>query len=183
MTTSEEYKRQLREKHKESGWGGSSYIPGLARWCIEQYQVKSVVDFGCGKGHVVKKLQNEYPEIDVTGYDPSIDSELPEQVDMVFSKDVLEHIEPSLLESVLSDLHRRTRKVQFHLIACHKAIHFLPDGRNAHLIIETPDWWQRTFRSLGFKIEKEAIEGTIKTPPGRESIATTKYHCVIKCCD
>jgi 2-polyprenyl-3-methyl-5-hydroxy-6-metoxy-1,4-benzoquinol methylase len=181
MTTSELYKKLLRDKHQEKGWGSSSDIPDLARMCIEEFNVKSIVDFGCGKGLVTARLQEEYPSISISGYDPSTDSTLPNKVDMVFSKDVLEHIEPELLEAVLSDLHRRTDKVQYHLIACHKAIHYLPDGRNTHLIIETPDWWQRKLRSLGFRIVNEAIEGTIKTPKGRESIATTKYHCVIDC--
>lgn len=183
MTTSDEYKRQLKEKHCDAGWGKSTQVPDLARLCIEEYGVKSILDFGCGKGHVTERLEREYPNIEVIGYDPAFESALPENVDMVFSKDVLEHVEPEVLESVLADLQRRTEKVQYHLIACHKAIHYLPDGRNAHLIIQTPDWWQRLFRSLGFRIVNEAVEGVIKKPKGRESIATTKYHCVLRCCE
>ena len=181
MTTSSSYKKLLSQKHQDATWGSSSGVPEMARWCIEEHDVRSLLDFGCGKGIVTEQLKAEYPHIDVLGYDPSTESILPDAVEMVFSKDVLEHIEPELLEQVLSDLFRRTEKVQYHLIACHKAIHYLPDGRNAHLIIETPDWWQRLFRSMGFRIIQEAVEGDIKNPRGRESIATTKYHCVIRC--
>lgn len=181
MTTSDSYKALLTQKHQDGNWGRSTGIPDMARWCIDQYNVKSIVDFGCGKGLVTKQLQAEYPQIDICGHDPSLDTKLPDKVDMIFSKDVLEHIEPERLEQVLSDLYQRTGKAQYHLIACHKAIHYLSDGRNAHLIIETPDWWQRLFRALGFRIVQESVEGDIKHPRGRESIATTKYHCVIDC--
>ena len=113
-------------------------------------------------------------------YDPSDEStELPEKVDMIFSKDVLEHVEPDLLEYTITDLWRRTEKVQYHLIACHKAINYYDDGNNAHLIVETPDWWQRLFRAMGFRIVAENVVGSIKYPKGRQSIATTKYECVI----
>lgn len=180
MTTSDEYGAQLRRMHRDPAWGASADIPEMARTAIGRHDVRSIVDFGCGKGKVTDALRKCYPDLAITGYDPAIaGSCLPDSVDMVFSKDVLEHVEPDRLEAVLSDLHRRTRKVQFHVIACHKAIHFLDDGRNAHLIIETPDWWQRTFRALGFRIVDEAIVGEIKRPRGRESLATTKYHCVI----
>ena len=182
MTTSEQYRKLLQSQHQNNNWGSSRDIPEMAQSCIDIYSPSSILDFGAGKGLVTAALVSDYPDIDVQGYEPSRSQDvLPDKVDMVFSKDVLEHIEPDRLEYVLSDLHRRTSKVQFHLIACHKAIHFLEDGRNAHLIIETPDWWQRKFRSLGFRIVEEAVFGDIKKPRGRESIATTKYHCVIDC--
>jgi SAM-dependent methyltransferase len=180
MTVSEEYQAQLRGLHATPGWGSSAGIPEMAQRCIAQFAPASVLDFGCGKGNVTRSLRARYPGIAVSGYDPMDPAtSLPEEVDMVFSKDVLEHVEPERLEAVLSDLWRRTRKVQYHLIACHKAIHYLPDGRNAHLIIETADWWQRLFRAMGFRILDEEVLGEIKRPRGRESLATTKYQCVL----
>ncbi|MCF3641971.1 class I SAM-dependent methyltransferase [Rhizobium sp. TRM95111] len=181
MTTSSQYRDMLSEMHRnQPGWGKSATVPEMAKWCISKYKVESLVDFGCGKGLVTQELKRQFPDVDVVGYDPAVaESSLPNNTDMIFSKDVLEHIEPNLLEYVLTDLYKRTNKVQYHLIACHKALHFLPDGRNAHLIIETPDWWQRLFRSLGFRIVREEVVGDIKKPRGRETIATTKYHCAI----
>ena len=181
-TATSDYAAQLRAKHADKKWGSSKKVPDMARWCIADFGVESLVDFGCGKGLVTRTLTEMFPDVDVTGYDPAKpDTALPDEVDMVFSKDVLEHIEPDMLESVIADLFRRTRKVQYHLIACHKAVHFMPDGRNAHLIVETPDWWQRLFRSMGFRIVEENIIGEIRRPKGRDTIATTKYECVIDC--
>jgi len=53
----------------------------------------------------------------------------------------MEHVEPEYLDSVFDDLQRVTRKVGFFAIHTGKAIAILPDGRNAHLIQESPDWW------------------------------------------
>jgi hypothetical protein len=109
---------------------------------------------------VVKALKEKYPNLQVYGYDPGRDGLeiLPERVDMIISTDVLEHIEPKLLEETLLDLAKRTNKVMYHLIACHKSKKSLPDGRNAHLIVETPDWWKKKLaKTLKWKMYNEKI--------------------------
>ena len=61
---------------------------------------------------------------------------------MLISTDVLEHIEPVFLDNVLKDIHETFSKIAFLIIATSPAKKFLPDGRNAHLIVETPGWWK-----------------------------------------
>jgi len=61
---------------------------------------------------------------------------------MLISTDVLEHIEPFFLDDVLKDIHNLFQKNAFLIIATSPAKKFLPDGRNAHLIVETPGWWK-----------------------------------------
>lgn len=174
------YKQTLAAMHQKTGWGSSNTIPELALATIKKYQPKSLLDFGAGKGRVTEALRTQFPDIKVHGYEPSQEgAELPERIDMTFSKDVLEHVEPDLLEYTLYDLHQRTQKVHYHLIACHKAHHYLPDGRNAHLIVETPDWWQRKLRGLGYVIREERVWGEIKQPRGKASLAVCKYECVL----
>lgn len=76
-------------------------------------------------------------------YDPGIE-ELdlkPEPRDMVVCTDVLEHIEPDCVDNVLDDLKRVTKKIAFIDVCTVEAIQKLPDGRNAHLIIEPMEWW------------------------------------------
>lgn len=177
---SERYKRVLSEMHKDAGWGSSKDIPRLAIETIAEYNVTSLLDFGSGKGLVSKALAKQFPSIAVHSYEPSeTGATMPENFDMAFSKDVLEHIEPGQLEHTLYDLHKRTRKIHYHLIACHKAHHYLPDGRNAHLIVKTPDWWQRKLRALGYIIHAERVWGEIKHPAGKQSLAVCKYECVL----
>lgn len=176
----DKYRQTLAAMHGDAKWGASSSIPELAIQTIERTQAASLLDFGAGKGLVSKAISARFPELTVHSYEPSREGAvLPESVDVTFSKDVLEHIEPDLLEFTLYDLHRRTQKAHYHLIACHKAHHYLPDGRNAHLIVETPDWWQRRLRALGYRILDERVWGEIKRPAGKESLAVCKYECVL----
>ena len=178
---SDDYRKNLVGLHGNAKWGSSTDIPQMALEAVANYEIKTLLDFGSGKGKVSETFRQTFPELSVHSYEPALEgATLPDQTEMTFSKDVLEHVEPHMLEYVLYDLHQRTTKVQYHLIACHKAVHYLPDGRNAHLIIETPDWWQRLFRSMGFQIRAENVIGDIKHPPGRASITTTKYECLLE---
>jgi hypothetical protein len=46
----------------------------------------------------------------------------------------------------------------YHLIACYPSKKFLPDGRNAHLIIEKPEYWRNKFKTiLDWKLLDEKI--------------------------
>ena len=72
--------------------------------------------------------------------------EIPSQVDLVYSSDVLEHVEPDLIDETINHLFSISN-YQYHLIACHPAKKALSDGRNAHLIIEDPSWWLKKFEA------------------------------------
>ena len=61
--------------------------------------------------------------------------------DVSLSVDVLEHIEPEYLESVLDHLEELTERMIFISINTGPAGKFLDDGRNAHLIQEPVSWW------------------------------------------
>jgi len=61
--------------------------------------------------------------------------------DWVLCIDVLEHIEPAYLETVLLDLGGITKRFGFFSIATGPAGKTLPDGRNAHLIQKPSSWW------------------------------------------
>ena len=61
--------------------------------------------------------------------------------DCVFSVDVLEHIEPDCIISVLTNINQLSTKYIWLRIDTLPARKRLPDGRNAHLIIEQPPYW------------------------------------------
>ena len=107
----------------------------------EQWGRGLILDYGCGKGWLAKN----FPYTIMREYDPGIPGKdsLPEPADLVLCFDVLEHVEPEYLEAVLKDLQRVTQRRGLFTIACHPANARLPDGRNAHLIIESTDWWLR----------------------------------------
>jgi trans-aconitate methyltransferase len=179
-----EYQEQLKNLHNSSkAFGNKAVIPEDIALLIEKYQVGSILDFGCGKGHMVLALKEKYPNIIVYGFDPGMESfdDLPKNVDMIFSFDVLEHIEPELLDQTLVDLAQRTNKVMYHLIACHPAKKSLSDGRNAHLIVETPEWWKQKLQTvLNWKMYNDntivytSTKGNPSTPQG-VSFEVIKY--------
>lgn len=178
MTITADYQQMLKEMHNDNpNWGKTNNIPQPVIDCIEKYQIKSILDFGCGKGETLKQIKEKYPSIKTYGYDPAYDSFMPDKVDMIISKDVLEHIEPEELDSTIEDLRNRCNIVQYHLIACHKATAVLPDGRNAHLIIKTPDWWQRKLGEWDWIYEYENVISYMKKKKKRP-LAITKYEFV-----
>ena len=114
--------------------------------------VKTVLDFGCGHGKLGGFITENRPDVVWEEYDPSIEGKdkLPNgHYDLICSSDVMEHIEPECLNEVLDWLNNHA-KYQYHLISCELcAGSELPDGRNAHLIVETPEWWRETFKPFG----------------------------------
>lgn len=99
---------------------------------------RDILDYGCGKSTLQKGIP--FP---IQNYDPCIPefSKTPAPADLVVCTDVLEHIEPECLAAVMDDLRRVTKKALFVNVACRPAKKTLPDGRNAHLIIQNPNWW------------------------------------------
>lgn len=137
---SEEYRKlnaQLHEQNPDFGINGREYVSHIAD-LAEKIGTKDILDYGCGKG----TLAMHFP-FTVNQYDPAIPrhADLPEPADIVVCTDVLEHIEPDLIGNVLDHLKSLTKKVLFTTVAIGKAKKILPDGRNAHLIIEKPQWW------------------------------------------
>jgi len=140
---SEEYRalnRQLHTDRSSYGTGLSSkrHYGTIANFA-KSLNPASILDYGCGKGALGKALSH----LMVIGYDPSIPGldDLPEPADFVVSTDVLEHIEPELLDSVLDDIARCTRKAVFLTVNMMPAEAKLADGRNAHLIQKPVEWW------------------------------------------
>lgn len=142
------YLQQLKEIHndrsRKSGFGGKSKKLGRFSKFMELWNVKSILDYGCGKGHILAQLRETYPKTNVQGYDPAIDryADLPQtQFDCVFSNDVLEHIEPNYIVDVLEHINSLSSKYIWLRIDTKPARKKLSDGRNAHLILESPEWW------------------------------------------
>lgn len=134
---------------------------------LEEYNPTSVLDFGCSTGGLIKAINAEYPGIKTAGYDPGVEEykELPNQVfDAVVSLDVIEHIEPGLLDNNLRELSNRIGRCAFFRIACYPSKKQLPDGRNCHLIVRPPDWWrQKILETMDVKIVSEKISNFDKT--------------------
>jgi hypothetical protein len=105
----------------------------------ERDKCETILDYGCGKGLLKANIGDCVRE-----YDPAIpgkDGE-PEPADLVVCTDVLEHIEPENLSDVLAHIRSKTIKRFYFTISLRPANKTLADGRNAHLIVESSDWWR-----------------------------------------
>lgn len=142
VTISKEYlemNKQLHNSNPNYGVGGGKRADVVLK-LSDSMDTKNILDYGCGKGLLAKKLP--FP---IWEYDPAIPgkSTSPRPADLVVCTDVLEHIEPELLDNVLQDIARCTLKTAYLIIATRPAQKTLADGRNAHLIQKGSDWWKQ----------------------------------------
>ena len=145
---SDYYKQQLKEYHKDRSWGGTGRQHAQEILDIaKEYKCFDALDYGssdhedCLKRH----FQRNYPgQLLFYEYDPAIShkSAMPSPKDILVCTDVLEHIEPDKLDNVLLHMENCMRKCGFFVISTIPAFSILPNGANAHLIVEDKDWWK-----------------------------------------
>ncbi len=142
---SDTYQKLNADLHTgQSRYGANSAprAPGVAKF-VEITNVKTLLDYGCGKGTLKPAVQALCPTLDIREYDPAMPGKtaLPEPAEGVVCLDVLEHIEPNYLEAVLEHIRELATKAVLLAISSAPSSQTLADGRNAHLIQEPKDWW------------------------------------------
>lgn len=163
---SDDYRKQQEQMHENPDYGTASkyYAPLVAR-VINTYQVDRLLDYGAGKGNLLKTLHSQkllQRSVKVQHYEPAVAEWAfePDPTEMVACIDVLEHIEPELLDNVLDDLKRVTQRIGAFSVSTAPAMKTLPDGRNAHLIQEDERWWLPKF------MERFELHVFQRTPDG-----------------
>jgi len=145
---SDEYLSVLRESHvKHPGWGTSAgKHADIVQFFVDQVRPRDILDYGCGKGELFRSMHLGDVDGDyLNEYDPAIvgrEKIHQTMFDMVCCIDVLEHIEPDLIDDVLAHLGRLVGMIGYFVISTRPASHILPDGRNAHLIVKSANWWR-----------------------------------------
>ncbi len=165
------YKALNKQKHDTSKvFGACGHLnldPVIS--LAKSLNTEDILDYGCGKS----MLANSLP-FRIKQYDPAIEkhSALPEPADLVVCTDVLEHIEPDCLESVLAHLRKLTKVAGYFAISTVTAQKTLPDGRNAHLIVKPPKWWVNVlydyFDIINFKRDPVSITVVVRAVRGGE---------------
>jgi len=144
QTISDEYRKMQQELHQNPNYGVASlaFAPLVAD-LIRQTGVRSVSDYGAGKKNLLKGLSEAgIGGIQYLPYDPAFpEYGQPQPADLVCCIDVLEHIEPELIDNVIAELARITTGLGFFSIHMGPAAKVLSDGRNAHLIQQPSSWW------------------------------------------
>lgn len=161
------YQEQLAAMHNQGRFVHGAKMLKHIKPFLDKYQPHSVLDFGCGAGGLMAAIKQTYPNMRVEGYDPGNKqhSRMPKRVfDAVVSADVFEHIEPDRLSETLKAIREKMVSVGWFRIACYPAKKHLPDGRNAHLIVQTPDWWQQQLlANMNVVIVEETITDVDKS--------------------
>jgi len=164
---SPEYKRQITLLHERQSWGNHGWkaLPQVLS-LILQYRRKNptVLDFGAGERTLEMTAKWAMPHLKVTSYDPGMEGidRLPEDIwDFTVCTDVLEHIEPQFLDSTIDLIRARTHCAAYFIIAVAKAKAILPDGRNAHLIIQPADWWMTQLMKRWKHVEPAPGKGCV----------------------
>lgn len=151
--TYRDIQKQMHKNPRGYGRRGehwSATVVEIAR----RYDAQSILDYGAGEGRLGAVLREE--GFVCRDYDPAVPGmdTPPLFADLVVSTDVLEHIEPEKLDAVLAHIRLLARKAVFFVASCRPANKRLPDGKNAHLIIQNGRWWNARVRRAGFTVEK-----------------------------
>lgn len=159
MLITDEYKAMQAKLHENPDYGVSStFFAPIVDSVVESNNIKEILDYGAGKCRLKDCLT---VSVKYRAYEPSnpLWDKKPEPAELVCCIDVLEHIEPDCLESVLDDLKRLCLPYGLFTIHTGAAQKILPDGRNAHLIQEDWTWWKEKLDNR-FTIIKHLIIDT-----------------------
>lgn len=113
---------------------------------VEQYKPESLLDYGSGKGRQYEGAEQhkQWGGLKPTCYDPGYTPYATKPTgyfDGVICTDVAEHIPPGNIDKFLLDVLGYARRFVFLCIFTDPAVKYLPDGRNVHLTIKPPGWW------------------------------------------
>lgn len=170
---SSKYKVVLNDTHSltKNEWGGGHSIDKLPKYTglLKSLDVKTILDYGCANGKFKPYMNKHKPDYEVFEYDPGIrgkDSP-PLPADFVVCCDVMEHVEPELLENVMKHLQGLVLKGGFFNISTKKAVTLLADGTNAHKIVEDGEWWVELFSKYFevFDMDISRIDTSFKVLP------------------
>ena len=121
-------------------------------WMLEVFdrlKPRSALDYGCGKGGTADYIKL-HVDVDIDRYDPGYApyAQKPnKQYDLVYSTDVFEHIEWEDIQPSIEYCNTLSTEYQAHIIDLDPARKKLPDGRNAHVSLLSPDDWLDEFNT------------------------------------
>lgn len=146
--------RRLHAAPRGYGQRGSKWADTVVE-LVRTHRARTILDYGCGQGSLGVALRGRRLELDE--YDPAIPGKdaLPEPADLVVCTDVLEHVESDRIWHVLEHLASLTRRVAFVVVSLVPTAKTLSDGRHAHILLRSVEWWRTQCRAHGFTIHEE----------------------------
>lgn len=157
-----ELQKQMHDDYGDKyGSSGNHHAPRVfmaATQVMKKVGQCRVLDYGAGKGLLQKSILQAFPEVEgITyhEYDPCVQGidRAPAQAEVVFCGDVMEHVEPECVDTVLRHICGLTLQVAIFVISLRPAGKTLPDGRNAHISLHEADWWKSFIKKYFICIE------------------------------
>lgn len=142
MLLSDAYRDEQSRLHAAGNYGTASLRWGqVVSSIVDKSGAATLLDYGCGSMRNLAKVLD--CDVLYQGYDPAVPefSADPDAAELLVSIDVLEHIEPECLESVLEHMRAKAKRLLFLTVHTGPAVKVLSDGRNAHLIQKPASWW------------------------------------------
>jgi hypothetical protein len=156
MKTTLDYGALYADLHDASG---GKFFAGKVRGLekvielVQRTKPQRLLDYGCGKGYqyLARRQHESWGGLLPYCYDIGVRqlSERPEgKFDGVICCDMMEHIDGPDVDRVLDDVfgfssvrQEAESFVYFHISCIPSRGKTLPDGRNVHLTLEAPEWW------------------------------------------
>lgn len=160
------YREEQRRLHAEPrGYGGRGrkWAPTVLE-LVAQCDGASVLDYGCGQGSLAEAIAGHPGVFRIAEYDPAITGKdgRPAFADIVVCTDVMEHVEPRYIVTVIDHLATLTRKFLLLVVSLVPTAKTLSDGRQAHISLYDVAFWHEAFgrrfeivRELDIKREKQ----------------------------
>ena len=131
---------------------------------FQKFNIKTVLDYGSGKGNWNKEIDGQenlkdFLKLDeIIQFEPSLNKNDKKRCDCSICFDVLEHIFISDIPYVIHDVFSYSKKLVVINVACYEASALLPNGENAHITVNEPEWWyEKIAEIIKFKINLKII--------------------------
>lgn len=133
---SDDYRATLRWLHQiDPKYGSGAEHANQVSILMRAVGTEDVLDYGCGKGALAKKLG-----VPIKQYDPGIDDVLPEPADIVVCANVLQEVEDKSLNAVIEHVAKLTKRVAFFEVATRPSAEWIAERVAAHGAMDNK-WW------------------------------------------
>lgn len=140
----EQHRQRQAQLHRDPRYGAGSGAARLVAQVIQQVGTTELLDYGAGKGGLGQTLKSLLAQpLQVRHYEPARPewAAAPQPAAFVACIEVLEHVEPELLDNVLDDLQRVTVNQGFFSIQTATAPGTPAPAGAEPTILQPSRWW------------------------------------------
>ncbi len=157
----------------------ATYTPNLWKYLCEYYQIKSVIDVGCGMGYSLKEFSNycdkfvgidgsEYVQINspmkeyINNFDFSKNKYIiDDKFDLAWSSEFVEHVEERFIENYFT-IFEKSKYVAITYADVNQ-------GGHHHVNCKPKEYWVNLFENNGFQFLEDETE-TLKNESYKDAI-------------